>query len=252
MNADPRTWSRDSICLRDSSLDVTSIAAELYHLTCRANFDAPGFGVLSLDHHIDSVTCRQFMVDLKLEMAAIHETASGNALAYLSAGRFDQQLTTRPHLDGGPDECFLMLGYEPSAIDSELRIFDYAKCAFDLGLSPKEFMVRHNPMFRSGYDILLPYCSRISCFSPRDYQIICINNSTAPYSQSKPAWQGNLHTATILTPDESKRRVINSTMIASVPAGTSDAVDTEELNDFISTSVVHCQVSDKVQPKTIN
>ena len=117
------------------------------------------------------------MVNLKLEMSSIHLMKTGNVLHYLSAARFDQQTSTKPHLDGGPDECFLMLGYEPSAVDSELEISDYAKCAFDLGLSPKEFMAKHNPMFHSGYEMLRPYSTRVPCFLPDDYQIVCINNS---------------------------------------------------------------------------
>jgi len=46
------------------------------------------------------------MVDLKRAMARVHESVTGNTLIYLSAARFDQQTTTKPHLDGGPDECF--------------------------------------------------------------------------------------------------------------------------------------------------
>lgn len=226
MRAEPFNWPPESNCLHHASLDVASAAAELYRRTCRVGFDEPGFCVLNAGQDMDSVAFRQLMVDLKFAMAAIHESKTGNTLACLSAGRFDQQQSTRPHLDGGPDECFLMLGYEPSPIESEIDIFDYTKCAFDLGLSPDEFMARHNPMFRAGHDILLPYATRIPCFSKDDYRIVCINNSSAPYSESQPAWQGTLHTATILMPDESERRVVNSTMIASVPAGTPDKIDT--------------------------
>ena len=185
------------------------------------------------------------MVDLKREMAAIHESRTGSTLIYLSAARFDQQTTTKPHLDGGPDECFLMLGYEPSDVDAELEISDYSRCAFDLGISPKEFMAKHNPMFQTGYEMLRPYTTRIPCFSPTDYQIILINNSSAPFSRDHPRLQGTLHTATILTPDESKRRVVNSTMIASAPATTPDIVTESEQQEFITTSVVRRRGYDK-------
>jgi len=224
--------------MHPGALDVSSIASDVYRRTCRVTFDAPGFCVLNVGQDIDSVAFRRLMVDLKREMAAIHEEIAGSTLAYLSAARFDQQETTRPHLDGGPDECFLMLGYEPSAIDSEIEIADYAKCAFDLGLSPKDFMAEYNPMFRSGYEILRPYTTRLACFSRTDYQIICINNSCSPWSESRPAWQGTLHTATIPVPDESERRVIDSTMVASVTAGTPDTIDGDELNDFMTTLAV--------------
>ncbi len=238
MNVKAIPWSTDSIYLRPSLLDVQSMAATLYDRTCRTNFDAPGFCVVNVGQAIDSVAFRQLMVALKQAMAAIHEHRTRNTLIYLSAMRFDQQETTRPHLDGGPGECLLMLGYEPSDVESELDISDYTKCAFDLGFSPKEFMAQHNPMFQAGYEVLKPYTTRISCFSRTDYQIICINNSSAPFSQDQPRWQGTLHTATILTPDDAKQRIVNSTMIAPAPIGASDEITQSQQREFTTTSVV--------------
>lgn len=238
-------WDTDMICLRPSTLDVQSIAADVYGRTCRTRFDAPGFCVVNVETSMESVAFRQLMVDIKREMAIIHASRTGETLVYLSAARFDQQESTKPHLDGGPDECFLMLGYEPSEIASELEISDYAKCAFDLGLSPQEFMARHNPMFKSGQELLGPYVTRIPCFSSNTYKIVSINNSSAPLSADATTWQGTLHTATILTPDESKRRVINSTMIAPAPMGSLDLVDESSLHHFIHTSKVNRRGYDK-------
>ncbi len=238
-------WNTDSICLHPGTLDVRAIATDVYERTCRTNFDAPGFCVLSVGTVMDSVAFRQLMVDIMREMADIHASRTDETLVYLSAARFDQQESTKPHLDGGPDECFLMLGYEPSEVSSELEISDYAKCAFDLGLSPKEFLAIHNPMFKSGQGILSPYVTFIPCFSINNYKIVCINNSSAPYSPNQRTWQGTLHTATILSPDESKRRVINSTMIARAPKGSCDVIDALSLHHFIHTSEVKRSGYDK-------
>lgn len=239
MNSDLLNWSSDSIYLQSSASEVHELALDIYDRTCRTNFDSPGFCVLNAGNSIDSVSFRQLMVDLKREMSARHRSKAENTLVYLSAARFDQQETTKPHLDGGPDECFLMLGYEPSNVDSELEIFDYSKCAYDLGISPQEFMGKYNPMFQTGYEMLIPYSTRIPCFSRTDYQIICINNSSASYSpQNESTWQGVLHTATILTPDESARRVINSTMIASASLGAPEKMSGSQLREFIKTSTV--------------
>lgn len=231
-------WPHESICIHPASLDAKLLAEEIYPRTCRVDFDAPGFCLLDVGRAIDSTAFRRLMVDLKMAMSAIHEAATGKPLAYLSTSRFDQQETTRPHLDGGPAECFLMLGYEPSAVDSELEISDYSRCAFDHGLTPATFMEEHNPMFDVGRDMLRPYTTRLSCFSRSDYQILFINNSCAPYSETHPAWQGVVHTATILNPDVSARRVIDSTMIAPVTAGTPGVIDGDALDDFITTSAV--------------
>ncbi len=246
MNANPSTWPRDSICIRSEKIVIRSLAETIYSLVCRTDFEAPGFCVFNAGPSIGSVAVRRLMVDLKLAMSEIHEAATGKKLIYLSAARFDQQTTTKPHLDGGPEECFLMLAYEPSEVEAELEISDYAKCAYDLGLSPKDFLKRHNPLFHAGYEMLRPYATRIPCFSRSDFQIICINNSSAPFSQKVPAWQGTLHTAKILTPDESKRRIVNSTMIASASADSADTITEAQLQDFVVTTSVRRRGYDKL------
>lgn len=235
--AEDLSWPADSLCLHASPGNVEAVAHEVYQRTCRTNLDEPGFCVVSLTGDVDSRALRRAMVDLKRAMGVLHDAQAGRALHYLSVGRFDQQATTKPHLDGGPDECLLMLGYEPSDVDSELEISDYAKCAFDLGITPKQFMVQHNPMFQVGYDLLRPYSVRVPCFSSREFQIVCVNNSSAPYSPGL-SWQGTLHTATVHDPDLSKRRVINSTMIASVELGMVEPVSTGEQQEFVRTSLV--------------
>jgi len=238
-------WTEDRICLRPSALDFHAIAADVYDRTCRTHFDAPGFCVVNVGASMQSVAFRRLMVDIKREMAAIHQSRSGETLIYLSAARFDQQESTKPHLDGGPDECFLMLGYEPSEISSELELSDYSKCAYDLGLSPKDFMTKHNPLFKTGQDLLKPYVTRIPCFSTDHFQIVCINNSSAPFSADGTTWQGTLHTAIITKSDESKRRVINSTMIARAPLGSCDLIDEAAIHYFIQTSEVKRRGYDK-------
>ncbi len=245
MKTETRSWTPESICLRPTTLDVHGIAEDIYNRTCRTTLDEPGFCVVHVGNAVSSVAFRQLMVDLKREMAAIHAARTQDTLVYVSAARFDQQESTKPHLDGGPEQCFLMLGYEPSEIRSELEIADYSKCAFELGLTPQEFMAKHNPMFQSGYDLLRPYATRIPCFSPTEFQIVSINNSSAPYLADGSNWQGTVHTATILAPDGTKRRVINSTMIARAAPGTHDAMDAMAIEHFVHTSEVKRRGYDK-------
>jgi hypothetical protein len=245
MQSSAITWKPKSVCLNPIASDVRAIAEEAYTRACRTGFDQPGFCVVNAGDSIDSVAFRQMMVDIKHEMSLIHVRKASQSLIYLSASRFDQQESTKPHLDGGPEECFLMLGYEPSGIECEIEISDYARCAYDIGLTPKEFMSRHNPMFKSGHDRLRPYTTRIPCFSSDHFQIVFINNSSAPLSSDGTNWQGTLHTARILSPNESKRRIINSTMIATGPLGASDVVDAAALHHFIHTSEVKRRGYDK-------
>lgn len=239
MISPPQTWSAVDPCLSTSRLQSDSLASDVYEMVCRTDFSKPGFCLVKVIDCPDSMAFRQAMVDLKVALGEIHTSKTGESLIYLSAARFDQQTSTKPHLDGGPDECFLMLGYEPSTVGSEVEITDYARCAHELRLTPKEFMARHNPMFRSGFELLRPYATRIPCFANDDFQIICINNSSAPLDPGGGRWQGTLHTAKILSPDESARRIINSTMIARAPCGETDAISQQDIRDFVTSSVVH-------------
>ncbi|HZN34061.1 MAG TPA: hypothetical protein VFB80_09590 [Pirellulaceae bacterium] len=245
MNAAPTLWSSDTVCLHADGVGVPAIARAMYERTCRTDFSAPGFCLLNAGSERGSRGLRRLMVDLRQELATLHEARTGQTLNFVSVVRVDQQATTRPHLDGGPEQSLLMLGYEPSAVRSELEISDYSRCAFDLGLTPKEFLGRHNPMFRSGSELLRAYTTRIPCFSPADHQIAFINNSSTPYSADGATWQGVLHTATVPAPDENQRRVINSTMLASVPLGTRESVSTAELDEFLKTTAVRRQGYDK-------
>ncbi|MDB5386994.1 MAG: hypothetical protein JWM11_2640 [Planctomycetaceae bacterium] len=236
-------FPKQVVCLAPDDLTPAKLAMEVYPLVCRTDFTMPGFCLINAGTAIGSVAFRQLMVDITREMAVIHQRLTGQTLIYLSAARFDQQNSTKPHLDGGPDESMLMLGYEPSGIEAELEISDYARCAADLEITPLEFMAQHNPMFRPGFELLRPYATVIPCFDPHLFQIVVINNSSAP--NDGKSWQGTLHTATIPHPDESKRRVINSTMIAPAPIGTPDAVSPVELLDFVQTSQVRRRGNDK-------
>lgn len=236
-------WPESTVDMRPDHLDAQVLAVEVYSRVCRTDFSKPGFCLIHVGSLIDSVSFRQLMVNITREMAAIHERLTGKSLKYLSAARFDQQTSTKPHLDGGPDESLIMLGYEPSGISAELEISDYTRCAFELGISPKEFMSRHNPMFRVGFELLRPYATPLRCFDPTSFQIVVINNSSA--ENDGQSWLGTLHTATIPHPDESKRRIINSTMIVPVPLNASDLISQPELQDFIHTTAVRRRGNDK-------
>ena len=159
----------------------------------------------------------------------------GRQLGYQSLTRFDQQVTTKPHRDGGPDESILMLGYEPSLIESRLEMSDYSKCAYDLSMTPTEFLDQFNPMFPDGQNRLAAYTTPIDDFDNTSFQIMLINNSMKQFGDGLV---GVLHTATIINPNPDLRRIINSTMIASVPQGHGGSISVDEQNDFVTTAVV--------------
>jgi hypothetical protein len=243
------SWSEADFCIGATAAEapqrLMELAAVVYDRVCRTGFLAPGFCLVNFGADLSSQAFRRLMIALKQQLRHLHRARSGRDLILASAARFDQQVTTKPHRDGGPDECLLLLGYEPSRVRAELRMSDYSRRAHDLGLTPREYMEKHNPMFTAGERLLEDYTTRVTCFSNQSYQLLVINNSSAAYAEDEPRWQGVLHTATILNPDDSLRRVVNSLMVASVSAGVPESVSAKEQDEFVQTSMVRRAGYDK-------
>jgi hypothetical protein len=121
-------------------------------------------------------------------------------------------VTTKFHLDGAPPESLLVLGYEPSTVRSVVRMADYSRAAHDLGISPEEFLDRHNPMFTASEKLLQPYVAEITAPPAGAARLVLVNNSNMPFDGISS--QGVLHQATIPAPDPAQPRIINSVMLA--------------------------------------
>lgn len=200
-------------CLECSSPQTLSDSLDTLALDVfRTDFSRPGFSVLSFQQPLTPRELRAAMVNLKQKLSAWLESHLDRRLSYLSMGRFNQQTTTKFHLDGAPEESVLMLGYEPTAIQSRLFMADYTRCAHDNGLSVRRFLDERNPMFSEGARLLQPYVSPVACFDPTRAQIVLINNSSNdPNGQNL---LGVMHQAIIDKPDGAQRRLVNSTMLA--------------------------------------
>jgi hypothetical protein len=233
------SWADDDyrIQIDEPELRIEQID-EVYARACRRSLDQPGFCLVDLGPEYGSANQRRLMVDLKLAMAERHRRDAGETLMYQSATRFDQQGTTKLHRDGGPDQCFLMLGYEPTPIQSMVSMADYARCAADRGMSESELLELYNPMFADGAEMLAPYVTRLCAFDNRRFQILLINNSMRPTGASG-GWLGVLHGAEIPHPDQSASRVINSSLIVSAPLDQAEMLRFEELEEFRSGSTIH-------------
>lgn len=231
----------DSYCLGLVSTlaqGVTDDLAEtVYDFVCRTDFTAPGFALIDLGPACDSRTFRTWMLVLKDELSRIHRERADDDVTAVWLGRFDQQVTTKFHLDGGPTASLLMLGYEPTNVQSRVVLADYSHCAATLGLTPQEFLSQHNPMFSSGERLLDGFITDVSCESDH-YHILLINNSSQSQTDERPGWQGVMHQATILTPLPEERRIINS-MLLSVGSLTPDALTPSVRHNFLTTELLN-------------
>ena len=221
-----------------SSDDLHHVASDVYPDVFRRDFDGAGFALLQFNDRPSSSEFRRCMIALRGEFDSLVSAVRGERLRFQSLARFDQQTTTKFHLDGGPDESILMLGYEPAGVSSSVALADYVRAAHDLGLTPQEFMDQHNPMFVPGEKLIARYVQRLDEFDATRFQILFINNSRLPWSKAGTHSLGVLHQASILNPDPSKSRVINSTMMAVVSPNAAEVVTERELNEFATTSHV--------------
>lgn len=215
-----------------------AIAPEVATNVIRNHFDSPGFAVIGFEEAPGSKELRQFMVDLKEALSERMARQRGKRLLYLSMGRFNQKETTRFHLDGSPDEAYLMLGYEPSVVQSEVQIADYSKAAFDLGLTPKEFLRQFNPMYQDHQKKLTGYITKATGLFHDRPGILLVNNSSLPYDPNGFSSLGVMHQAGMAPHREEDIRIVNSTMIGVAPDEAEETIPEGARRQFLQTDEV--------------
>lgn len=229
-----KSWATSDYCFHVGNLDVNGVAEAVFEKVFRTSFDQPGFAIVSLGA-VDSHQQRRAMVDLKESLSRLHEEHWQERLHYLSLGRFDQQASTKLHLDGAPARSFLMLGYEPTEVRSQFLISDFTLCAHELGISSTDFLQRHNPMFGPGADMLRNYTTTITGWHEDRPRIVVINNSIGSTSDGIPML-GVMHGASIPEPKPHLQRIINSTMIAPACYAANDGE--LQVTEFVTTTRV--------------
>lgn len=231
-----------SAYLVDSALreNVQKVANVLFQKAGRENFSSPGFSLLRLGSEGTSRGLRELMLGVFDELSRLCEVERGTQLVALSMSRFNQQTSTKPHRDGGPAESLslLLLGYEPTPIESQMAMADYSQCARDLDLTPAEFLERHNPMFPQGGELLADYTTALREFDPKQYQILLVNNSVAEFQSG---WQGVLHQATIPHPNKTAERVVNSIQLTLGGSEISSPITSTERERFVKDDALGSQ-----------
>src|SRR5437868_5563851 len=111
-----QAWKPDEYCLELTAKPGRVVAERVFDMVWRYDFMAPGFALLDIATGVDSHTLRSWMVGLKERLSEIGVGRGQKPFAYRSMARFDQQETTKLHLDGAPDQSMLMLGYELSRV----------------------------------------------------------------------------------------------------------------------------------------
>jgi hypothetical protein len=213
-------------------------AEKVFDLVWRFDFSSPGFGLLDIGPGVDSHILRSWMVELKERLSEVSVRRGGQPFVFRSLARFDQQETTKFHLDGAPEQSMLMLGYEPSQVRSRLFLADYTRAAFDLGITPQQFLNDLNPLYRKGEELLGRYVTELPQPTDGHTRILFINNSSLPFTEDRTNPLGVMHKAIIVTPNDAERRIVNSTML--VTEG--DEIGPEKQREFVTTDKISQKV----------
>jgi hypothetical protein len=211
---------------------------KVFDLVWRFDFTAPGFCLLDVSPGVDSHTLRSWMVDLKERLNEVGVRRGRRPFLFRSMGRFDQQETTKFHLDGAPAESMLLLGYEASKVRSRLFLADYTRAAFDLGIAPQQFLNDFNPMYRKGEESLGRYVTELPQPAEGHSWILLINNSSLAFIEDRTNSLGVMHKAEIVNPTEAERRIVNSTML--VTEG--DEIGPDKQREFVTTDKISQKV----------
>jgi hypothetical protein len=214
-------------------------AEKVFKRVWRFDFSAPGFCVLDLGPGMNSHILRSWMVRLKEYLSEIGVRRGGRPFIFRSMGRFDQQETTKFHLDGAPPQSMLLLGYEPSKVFSRLLLADYTRAAHDLNITPQQFLQDFNPMYQRGEELLSRYVTELPQPAEDHTRILLINNSSLPFSEEQMNPLGVMHKAEIANPSMLERRLVNSMML--VTEG--EEIDKDRQEEFVRTR----EISKKIE-----
>jgi hypothetical protein len=207
--------------------------ADLFRRVWRTTLDQPGWAFLIPDGPAESAELRRVMWEVLGELSAHARHAGSPPFVPERLGRFDQQVSTKFHRDGGPAASLLILGYEPSRVRSRFFVADACRAADGLGVGVNAFLATHNPMFPQGEAALAEVITEVVWPHDRG-AIIVVNNSLRPDDTPPGHPLGLLHKGWIEQPDPTATRVINS--LGAMPAGEPgrDALPPDQIERFLT------------------
>ena len=175
----------------------------LHRDVLRRSLDAPGWAYLELGPGTDRRRMREAMRRLGLELSSAEQRLHGRGLVPTALTQFDQGETTPFHVDGGPDESVLILGYEPTPRSSVLRVACLSTCAAAHGQTPRAFVESHPRGIPADDSIMQTHATEIPILSER-WPIVLLCNSVTDLGAG---WLGVLHQAELALEPRGERIV---------------------------------------------
>lgn len=207
----------------------------IYSNVFRQSTEKSGYYYINLGTKMNSKEFRQFMIKIKNELNKLCKTNLNKELNYQSLGRFNHQHTSKPHRDTASDHSFLMLGYEPTAVDSTVYITDYSKYIEQENISIDSFFEEDkeaNLVFN--ISPFKKYIKEIKPFNKSDYRIIIANNSRSYQEKTF----GVFHSAEIPKKTDNEDRIINYMMLKLSKLNSIEQYTIQNVEEFLNTQKV--------------
>lgn len=208
---------------------------EIYKKVFRNSTDHPGFYFKDFGKDIGSVNFRSVMVELKEGLTELVNKNTNHQLNYHWLGRFDHQHTSGFHRDSADPNSILMLGYEPSDIDSRVFLADFSKLVEDKGISMLEYFGGDDVNTSRDEEEIEPYVTELAPFPKDSYRLVILNNAK---SFNQPSF-GVFHRGEVPEKSNGSDRVINSIMMYLTDKGTVESYGEKDVAEFINTQEVN-------------
>jgi uncharacterized protein (DUF2164 family) len=222
--------------MNKSYLPSKDMIRGIFNEVFRQSTNQAGFYYLNMGANLDSKVFRQTMVDIKNALSALCKQHLKRELLYQSLGRFNHQSSSKPHRDTADDHSFLILGYEPTVVESKAYITDYSKYIEDKGISKEQFFEEDKEAnLVKNISVLTDYTIEIKPFNKEHFRILIANNSRS-YIE---ATYGVFHSAEIPEKLHDQDRVINYMMLRLSDLNSKEQYTRQNVQEFVSTDKVN-------------
>ncbi len=208
----------------------------IYEAVFRSATTQPGFYYQDLGAQMDSKTFRQKMIALKVGLSEICTLRANKQLNFQGIGRFSHQQSSRFHRDSAEAHSFLMLGYEPTQVDSKVYVADYTKYIEDQNMSLADYFGGDQDVnIANSEQLLAPYITELAPFPKDHYRLLLANNSKSFEEKTF----GVFHRGEVPQAIEGADRVLNYMTLHLCDQGVEDQYDAQTIADFIHTKQVN-------------
>ena len=208
----------------------------IYTSVFRQSTKQDGFYYLNLGSKIESKEFRQLMIDIKNSLSVLCKENLKKELHYKSLGRFTHQNTSKPHRDTADNHSFLMLGYEPTMVESKAYITDYSKFIEQQKISIETFFSKDKEAnLVEDTSLLEDYTTEINPFNKNDYRILIANNSRSYEEKTF----GVFHSAEIPKKIDNQDRILNYMMLRLSDLNSKEQYTLQNIEEFLSTDKVN-------------